>query len=208
LNVCFPYTAREEITTAIRSTVAEYAQPVPLKSSKRQFSERHITQTIQSRRLSTLVEEQEALLDPPLPVPNEPSTKDLQRSPFSSSTTLNHDSSPNTSYPHSPDLPSTDDHTTLPDPESITEETLTDHMFTAGNPPLDLLIRTSGVTRLSDFMLWQCHENTSIVFLKCLWPEFDLWHFLPVLVEWQWWKRKDLDAIASREDSPLRKTKV
>lgn len=77
-----------------------------------------------------------------------------------------------------------------PDPETITAQTLTDHMFTEGNPPLDLLIRTSGVQRLSDFMLWQCHENTEVVFLDCLWPEFDLWQFLPVLVEWQWRQRK------------------
>jgi ditrans,polycis-polyprenyl diphosphate synthase len=76
------------------------------------------------------------------------------------------------------------------DPETITAETLTENMLTAGAPPLDLLVRTSGVQRLSDFMLWQCHENTSIVFLDCLWPEFDLWQFLPVLVEWQWQKRK------------------
>jgi ditrans,polycis-polyprenyl diphosphate synthase len=76
------------------------------------------------------------------------------------------------------------------DPESITADTLTDNMLTAGAPPLDLLVRTSGVQRLSDFMLWQCHENTSIVFLDCLWPEFDLWQFLPVLVEWQWQRKK------------------
>jgi ditrans,polycis-polyprenyl diphosphate synthase len=76
------------------------------------------------------------------------------------------------------------------DPESISAQTLTDNMMTADAPPLDLLIRTSGVERLSDFMLWQCHENTSIVFLKCLWPEFDLWQFLPVLVEWQWQQKK------------------
>lgn len=196
------------MTTAIRSTVAEYAQPVMLKSAKRQFSERHITQTIQSRRLSTLVEEQESPLDSAALTPNEPATRDLQRSPFSSSTTLNHDSSPNNSYPHSPDLTSTKDHTTLPDPENITEETLTNHMFTSGNPPLDLLIRTSGVTRLSDFMLWQCHENTSIVFLNCLWPEFDLWHFLPVLVEWQWWRRKDVNSVAMQSEPALVKVKA
>lgn len=65
-------------------------------------------------------------------------------------------------------------------------------MFTAGDPPLDLLIRTSGVKRLSDFMLWQCHEETEVVFLECLWPEFDLWQFLPVLVEYQW-RRKNVD---------------
>ena len=62
-------------------------------------------------------------------------------------------------------------------------------MFTADMHALDLLLRTSGVERLSDFMLWQCHEDTDIVFLKCLWPEFDLWTFLPVLVEWQWRRR-------------------
>lgn len=79
---------------------------------------------------------------------------------------------------------------TFRDPETITAETLTDNMLTTGAPPLDLLVRTSGVQRLSDFMLWQCHEKTSIVFLDCLWPEFDLWQFLPVLVEWQWQKKK------------------
>ena len=63
-------------------------------------------------------------------------------------------------------------------------------MYTANMPPLDLLVRTSGVERLSDFMLWQCHEGTEIAFLKVLWPEFDLWSFLPVLVEWQWRRRK------------------
>ena len=78
----------------------------------------------------------------------------------------------------------------FPDPETITSTTLTSHMYTASLPPLDLLIRTSGVDRLSDFMLWQCHEQTEIVFLKCLWPEFDLWQFLPVLVEWQWRRKK------------------
>ncbi|CAF9916044.1 MAG: cis-prenyltransferase [Heterodermia speciosa] len=86
--------------------------------------------------------------------------------------------------------PSSTTPTTYPDPESITAHTLTAHMHTAGMPPLDLLVRTSGVERLSDFMLWQCHERTEITFLKALWPEFDLWNFLPVLVEWQWRRRR------------------
>lgn len=58
-------------------------------------------------------------------------------------------------------------------------------MYTGNNPPIDILVRTSGVERLSDFMLWQCHEDTEIAFLDVLWPEFDLWHFLPVLWKWQ-----------------------
>jgi hypothetical protein len=97
------------------------------------------------------------------------------------STTLNLSSSDPTSTP-----------TNYRDPESITANTLTAHTFTGlRSPPLDLLIRTSGVERLSDFMLWQCHQETEIVFLKCMWPEFDLWKFLPVLLEWQWRRRKD-----------------
>jgi len=100
------------------------------------------------------------------------------------STTLNLSSSDPTSASNLP--------TSYPDPEGITAETLTAHTFTGlRTPPLDLLIRTSGVERLSDFMLWQCHQETEIVFLKCMWPEFDMWLFLPVLLEWQWRRRKE-----------------
>ena len=106
----------------------------------------------------------------------------------SGSTTVGQNSSSGTSF-----IPSS-----YPDPESITADTLTAHTFTSSHtPPLDLLIRTSGVERLSDFMLWQCHQNTEIYFLQCMWPEFDLWHFLPVLLEWQW-LRKDMKGDRSR----------
>jgi undecaprenyl pyrophosphate synthase len=78
----------------------------------------------------------------------------------------------------------------ITDFEAITEETITDHLLTAGCPPLDLLIRTSGVSRLSDFMLWQCHQDTEIVFIDCLWPQFDIWKFLPILIDWGVKRRK------------------
>jgi len=93
--------------------------------------------------------------------------------------------------------------TIYPNAENITADTLDRHMYTAENPPLDLFIRTSGVERLSDFMLWQCHQDTQIFFLKCLWPEFDLWHFLPVLVEWQWRQKQK-----EREERPRRRMKT
>jgi ditrans,polycis-polyprenyl diphosphate synthase len=89
-----------------------------------------------------------------------------------------------------------------PNAESITPETIERHMYTAGCPPLDIFVRTSGVERLSDFMLWQCHQDTRIFFLKCLWPEFDLWHFIPVLVEWQ---RKE--KLKERDEGPRRRAK-
>lgn len=83
----------------------------------------------------------------------------------------------------------------LPNPEAITTEILNDHMYTAEDPPLELFVRTSGVERLSDFMLWQCHQNTQIFFIDCLWPDFDLQHFLWVMLEWQWrQKQKDRDS--------------
>lgn len=181
LNVCFPYTSHDEIATAIRDTVIDYSKPLP--SQHRSFSESHIAHTIRSRHLST------ATLRVRSHSPSSSATSDTEDS-VSSSTTLHPDSPPEEAI-----LPEDKDidlkyRETYPDPETITSTTLNDHMFTADLPPLDLLVRTSGVERLSDFMLWQCHQNTEIVFLKCLWPEFDLWTFLPVLVEWQWNRRK------------------
>lgn len=255
LNICAPYTSRDEITTAIRNTVLDFTKPMrPVL--KRPFSETHIARNIKARQLSTVTEndetngaeksdsaaEEEAIaaynridniverylenLDPDqsfdaptdtvLDILRDHSLSEEEKrsavdrtlnSPISNtdfadlkaltalldptasqdSSTLNlstSDPTTNTSLPPN---------TNYPDPETITEDTITAHTFTgADTPPLDLLIRTSGVERLSDFMLWQCHQDTEIVFLKCMWPEFDLWHFMPVLLEWQWQRRKGL----------------
>lgn len=208
LNVCFPYTSRDEITTAIRDTVAEFSTPMRRQPrSVRQFSEHSITRNINARRLSVLQEEDsprpllerstESLdsqpLDPtfpqskpdrlPTPPPSEPAS--LPTPP----TSQNH--SPESSPSQTPTkLVNSSLQASFRDPETITTDSITSHLFTSDCPPLDILIRTSGVERLSDFMLWQCHERTSVVFLKCLWPDFDLWQFLPVLVEWQWWRMR------------------
>ena len=192
LNICFPYTSHDEMTTAIRDTVIDYS--APLTSQPRSFSESHITHTIRARRLSAA----NAILKVRSHSPSSGATSDTEDS-MSSSTTLHPDSPP--PYPDAIEEEEEDDEVgelkkfrreTYPDPETITSETLNDHMFTANLPPLDLLIRTSGVERLSDFMLWQCHQDTDIAFLKCLWPDFDLWTFLPVILEWQWKRRKGI----------------
>ncbi|KAI9765586.1 MAG: cis-prenyltransferase [Geoglossum simile] len=176
LNVCFPYTSRDEITTAIRTTVQEYSTPLPPEPSSTTFPESRIASKIRNRKPSSTSSE---TLQMDMSSINEDVGVEDSGSASSDDTTL---------HPDSPPLP----HllSRYPNPETISEATLDGHLFTAGNPPLDLLVRTSGVERLSDFMLWQCHEDTQIVFLECLWPEFGLWHFLPVLVEWQWRKRK------------------
>lgn len=51
-------------------------------------------------------------------------------------------------------------------------------------PPVDILIRTSGHTRLSDFLLWQCNESSEIIFLTKLWPEFSNFDYYLILIKW------------------------
>jgi ditrans,polycis-polyprenyl diphosphate synthase len=69
----------------------------------------------------------------------------------------------------------------------ITEETITNNLFTNDNPPLDLLIRTSGTYRLSDFLLWQCVDpNCAIVFVEKLWPDFRPWDMCKILLQWSY----------------------
>ncbi len=57
------------------------------------------------------------------------------------------------------------------EPESITEEDIEKSLYTAGQPDVDLLIRTSGEQRLSNFMLWQV-SYAEMVFVNKLWPDF------------------------------------
>lgn len=56
-------------------------------------------------------------------------------------------------------------------PQEINEERISASLFTAGLPDPDLLIRTSGEMRLSNFMLWQL-AYTEIVITEQLWPDF------------------------------------
>lgn len=58
------------------------------------------------------------------------------------------------------------------DPVSITEESLGRELYTAGQPDPDLLIRTSGELRLSNFLLFQC-AYSELYFTPVLWPDFN-----------------------------------
>ncbi|KAA8648707.1 hypothetical protein EYZ11_010570 [Aspergillus tanneri] len=194
LNICFPYTSRDEITGAVRDTVAEYSRPLdPTHSAsagqRTPFSETHIALNIRAQNSksedSDIDSSSESLSQGEDGAPKQDRLNKVYESgsSFSSSTTL-HLGSHQDGTNGKPATSGTD-RPVFKSPETITRQTLADHLFTKDSPPLDLLIRTSGVERLSDFMLWQCHENTEIVFLDVLWPEFDLWQFLPVLLGWQ-----------------------
>ena len=63
---------------------------------------------------------------------------------------------------------------------AITPETIEANLDTAGLPPLDLLIRTSGEVRLSNFLLWQA-AYAEMVFLDVLWPDFTAEHLKTAL---------------------------
>lgn len=56
-------------------------------------------------------------------------------------------------------------------PEEITEETLSQRLYTAGMPDPDLIIRPSGECRLSNFLLWQS-AYSELLFMDVLWPDF------------------------------------
>jgi undecaprenyl diphosphate synthase len=64
----------------------------------------------------------------------------------------------------------------------ITPETIAAHLDTADLPPLDLLIRTSGEVRLSNFLLWQA-AYAEMLFVDTLWPDFGADEFRAALDE-------------------------
>jgi undecaprenyl diphosphate synthase len=73
--------------------------------------------------------------------------------------------------------------------ESISSEVLSNHLDTAGLPDPDLLIRTGGESRLSNFMLWQV-SYAEVYFTDIMWPEFRKDEFLQALSEYQLRERR------------------
>ena len=65
-------------------------------------------------------------------------------------------------------------------PEEITEKMISDHLFTAGMPDPDLVIRTSGEMRISNFLMWQL-SYAEICFSETLWPDFTEGEYLQIL---------------------------
>jgi undecaprenyl diphosphate synthase len=69
------------------------------------------------------------------------------------------------------------------DAETITEETISQHLYTRGLPDPDLLIRTSGEMRISNFMLWQI-SYVEIHVTPVLWPDFGQEEFAAALADY------------------------
>ena len=69
-------------------------------------------------------------------------------------------------------------------PEDITEEIISDSLYTGGMPDPDLLIRTSGEYRVSNFMLWQI-AYTEMYITPTLWPDFREEEYIKAIEEFQ-----------------------
>jgi undecaprenyl diphosphate synthase len=70
------------------------------------------------------------------------------------------------------------------DPSRIDERALAAHLYTAGQPDPDLLIRTSGELRISNFLLWQI-AYAEIWVTDVLWPDFRRRHLLQAIGDYQ-----------------------
>lgn len=73
--------------------------------------------------------------------------------------------------------------------EDINEETISAHLATCDMPDPDLLIRTSGELRISNFLLWQL-AYAELYFTDCLWPEFTNEEFYRAIVDYQHRERR------------------
>ena len=71
----------------------------------------------------------------------------------------------------------------------ITEESFSSFLDTAGLPDLDLIIRTSGEKRISNFLLWQA-AYAELYFTDTLWPDFEERDLLAALLDYQGRQRR------------------
>jgi undecaprenyl diphosphate synthase len=85
-------------------------------------------------------------------------------------------------------------------PEEITEEVFNSYLDTAGIPAPDLIIRTSGEMRISNFLLWQA-AYSEFYFTETLWPDFTKDEFLLAIQDYQRRERR-FGAISVRSDAP------
>lgn len=91
----------------------------------------------------------------------------------------------------------------LNDRNKITTKTIEKNFYFGDDvPPLDILIRTSGHTRLSDFLLWQCTTECTIEFPDVLWPDFGFISIMSILFKWSYYRTIQIEEEAIRGKEP------
>ena len=68
--------------------------------------------------------------------------------------------------------------------EKITEKKLEKNLYTSGLPDIDLMLRTGGEYRISNFLLWQL-SYAEFIFMKVLWPDFKPYHLYKAIYQYQ-----------------------
>ncbi len=91
----------------------------------------------------------------------------------------------------------------------VDEQTIAEHLYTAGLPDPDLLIRTSGEMRVSNFLLWQI-AYAEIYVTETLWPDFSRAQLFEALLDYQKRERRygGLSAVAAPAVHPRARMKV
>ena len=74
-------------------------------------------------------------------------------------------------------------------PKKIDESIINEHLYTQNLPDVDLLIRTSGEQRISNFLLWQI-AYAELYFTDVLWPDFTKQHLYEAIIEYQQRERR------------------
>ena len=70
------------------------------------------------------------------------------------------------------------------EPDDIDQQLCESHLYSAGVPDPDLIIRPSGEHRISNFLLWQC-AYSEFYFTKTLWPDFSIRELNAAIAEYQ-----------------------
>ncbi len=81
--------------------------------------------------------------------------------------------------------------------DAVDEDLIASHLFTADLPDPDLLIRTSGEQRISNFLLWQC-AYAELVFTKTLWPDFGRGDLEAAIADYRCRERRYGASVGSR----------
>lgn len=89
----------------------------------------------------------------------------------------------------------------------FSEALLSSAMYSRDSPDPDLLVRTSGEVRLSDFLLWQT-GFTVVEFIPSLWPELTFWQFLAAILHYQWQARRIIGCTGYSEMGGKRSTSL
>ncbi len=94
-----------------------------------------------------------------------------------------------------------------PSVEPVTEEQLARHLYTAGLPDPDLLVRTSGEMRVSNFLLWQI-AYAEIHVTETLWPDFNRARLIEAFLEYQRRERRYGGIGENEESEPVEPARV